>query len=49
MNKVKLLYDIVKTMKEKEVFQGQIEATVDKGSEAILKMNNSTFPLEKVN
>lgn len=43
MNKVKLLYDIVKTMKEKDVFEGQLDVAVNKGSEAIFKMNNEFY------
>lgn len=43
MNKVKLMYDIVKTMKEKDVFQGQMKIEVNKSSVSVFSMNNEFY------
>ncbi|MDO7785904.1 hypothetical protein [Desulforamulus aquiferis] len=40
MNKIKLMYDIAKTMKEKEVFNGFLQVECAKDSTAIFHMEN---------
>ena len=40
MNKIKVLYDVVKTMKEKEVFKGNVKFEAAKGEVKVLSFSN---------
>lgn len=40
MNKIKLMYDVVKTMKEKDVFKGTLKVEGTKGHERIVNFSN---------
>jgi len=40
MNKIKLLYDVVKTMKEKEVFEGRLNVEGKKDEISVLSLVN---------
>ena len=40
MNKIKVLYDVVKTMKEKEVFKGNVKFEAAKGAVKVLSFSN---------
>lgn len=40
MNKIKVLYDVFKTMKDKEVFKGNVKLEAAKGEEKILSFSN---------
>jgi hypothetical protein len=40
MNKIKVLYDVFKTMKEKEVFKGNIKLEATKGEVKVLSFSN---------
>lgn len=40
MNKIKVLYDVFKTMKEKEVFKGSVKLEATKGDVKVLSFSN---------
>lgn len=40
MNKIKVLYDVFKTMKEKEVFKGNVKLEASKGEEKVFSFSN---------
>lgn len=40
MNKIKVLYDVFKTMKEKEVFKGKLKFEATKGEVKVLSFSN---------
>ena len=40
MNKIKVLYDVFKTMKEKEVFKGNVKLEAAKGDVKVLSFSN---------
>lgn len=48
MNKIKLLYDVVKTMKEKDVFKGTLKTTAVKDQVKIFSFDN-TFERSNLN